>query len=288
VPPSPRAVDRFGPLAEGAAVIAAQLVSRAHAEHAPTWVDPELFVAHAVERAEPDNPGAVERLSSLHAADLYLALACAAGVPEAIARFDRDHLSRVGDFVARVDDAAPLVEELTQRLRTRLLVATEDGPARILTYSARSPLGGWLRVCAVREARELVGKQRRSSELPDLAADVDPELAWLKERYGPIVSEAFARALGTLTGDERTMLRLHYVDGASIGEVGTIFRVSRATAARALARASARVVDTVRQELEPWLGTHDGAMDSLLAFVRSRIELDLARHLGPPETQKKE
>lgn len=260
------------------AALDARLVT-ARATHPATWVDDDRFCAHALERAGGDEAVA-ERIEKLHAEDLYLAVACADGNAAAIASFEQEHMAHVADFVARIDSSIAFADEVRQRLRTRLLVRSEDGPPRILTYSGAGPIGGWLRVCAVREAREMAGRRGNERELDTAAGTVDPELAWLKAKYGDLVSVAFKKALDGLTADERTMLRMHYLDGLTLEQVASLFRVSRATGARALAKARSSIVDAVRRELKTAVGVETSSADSLLAFVRSRIEIDLAKHLG--------
>lgn len=246
-------------------------LAKAHAAHPVGWVQDAQFDREVAERGGGD----------LHFADLYLALACAAGVDEAIAKFEREHLSQVKHFVARIDASPAFADEVTQRLRLRLLVRTEEGPARIATYSAKGPIGGWLRVCAVREGRELAnsGKREDPDDGIDAAAEADPEVRWLKERYGNIVSIAFRDALAAIPEEDRVLLKMHYLDGATLEEVASILRVSRATAARSLAKTRTSLATAVRERLRQELGTDTQIADSLVAFVRSRIELDLAAYL---------
>ena len=77
--------------------------------------------------------------------------------------------------------------------------------------------------------------------------------------------------------DERAVLKLHYLDGLSIDEVGVAYRVSRATAARWLAKARARVVDETQRRLSEKLGRSAPNADSLLAMVQSELHLSLSR-----------
>lgn len=246
-------------------------LTAAYAVYPPGWVQDTQFIQEVAARGG----------EGLHYADLYLALACAAGVDEAIATFEREHLSQVKHFVARIDSSEAFADEVTQRLRLRLLVRNEDGPARIATYSARGPLGGWLRVCAVREGRELAGKKRKDEgeDALDAAAEADPEMKWLKERYGAVVSNAFKESLAAMPDEDRLLLKMHYLDGATLEEVASILRVSRATAARNLAKTRQILATAVRERLREQLGADTAIADSLVAFVRSRIELDLRSHL---------
>ncbi|MCW5808892.1 MAG: transcriptional regulator, partial [Deltaproteobacteria bacterium] len=191
-------------------------------------------------------------------------------------------LSRVREFSASVDSSPEFVAELTQRLRARILVP-DGGPARIATYSGRGSLGGWIRVAAVRLARDIVRgpEGRRAAELrEDLEpAVVDPELGYLKQAYGDAVSRAVQDALGGLDGEARALLKMHYVDGLTIDQVGVAFGKSRATSARMLAAARATLLRDIRERLVGTVGVRVEEADSLLAFVRSRLDLSLAAAL---------
>lgn len=253
---------------------ATHLIARAHAERPAAWVDAARFVAHARTVVESE-----EELSSVLAGDLYFALACADGVPDALAALEREHLARVREFAASVDSAPSFVQELTQQLRARILVATEGRPARIATYSGRGSLGAWIRVAAVRLARDLarVEHEHRTRTETVEAHAIDPELGYLKTAYGEAVSQAVQEALATLDDKPRTLLKMHYVDNLSIEQVGIAFGVSRATAARMLATARATLVEDIRERLAKAVGVKPEEADSLLAFVRSRLDLSLAR-----------
>jgi RNA polymerase sigma-70 factor (ECF subfamily) len=268
--------------AEVGAALRASL-HRAHAVHPSTWVSDEVYFDHVLRHATAAGGDLVQTIAALHAGDLYLALAGMAGVPEAIDVFETRHFANVGDFIARIDSSAAVADEVRQTLRHRLLVGDGDSPGRLAGYTGRGPIGGWLRVCAVREAQSFKRDAQRERPLPDddLSSDqVDPELAILKDRYGDTVSSAFKDAMAKLEPDHRTMLRMHYVDGLTIEQVGGVFRVSRATAARMLLKARDSLVENVRGHLHDKLGVTDGEAESILALVRSRIDLSLRRHLA--------
>jgi RNA polymerase sigma-70 factor, ECF subfamily len=260
-----------------------ELLARAHAERPGHWVDDAAFVAHARAVATSDtggadgNPGIDD---AIHAGDLYLAYACACGVPEALAALEREHLVRIREFAASVDASPGFVAELTQQLRTRVLVAEPGRPARIAGYSGRGSLGAWIRVAAVRLARDLARVERNAAERRDQVAEaIDPEIGYLKRTYGEAVSRAFAAALAALDGESRALLQMHYVDGLTIDQVGVAFGKSRATSARMLAGARMRVVAAIREQLVATMGVRDDEADSLLAFVRSRLDVSLASAL---------
>jgi RNA polymerase sigma-70 factor (ECF subfamily) len=252
----------------------AELLARAHAAWPASWLADAAFVAHARSFAAVD--------AELCASDLYLACACARGVPDALAALEREHLARIREFAASVDASPEFVNELTQQLRARILVADGDRPARIATYSGRGSLGGWIRVAAIRLARDLSRIERAAARpREDLAPHaIDPELAYLKTTYGEAVSRAIHDALAALDGEPRTLLKMHYVDGLSIDQVGVAFGKSRATGARMLASARMTLLAEIRARLVGTIGVRADEADSLLAFVRSRLDVSLARALG--------
>jgi len=252
------------------------LLARAHAAWPASWLPDADFVAHARSFGVPDDEA--------HAGDLYLALACARGVPDALAALEREHFTRIREFAASVDSSPEFVKELSQRLRARVLVADAGEPARILGYSGRGSLGGWVRVAAVRLARDIARSERAEEARRDAIEpqQVDPELGYLKRAYGNAVSGAVQAALEALAGEPRTLLKMHYVDGLSIEQVGQAFGKSRATSARMLAAARMALLRDIRERLTQVIGIRPDEADSLLAFVRSRLDVSIGHALRAP------
>jgi len=254
------------------------LLARAHAAWPASWLSDAAFLAHARSFGAPAG-----EMAELHAADLYLACACARGVPEAIAALEREHFTRIREFAASVDSSPEFVKELSQRLRERVLVGENDQPPRIAGYSGRGSLGGWVRVAAVRLARDIVRSERARDAREDNNAiapqELDPELGYLKRAYGNAVSRAVQDALEALDGEARTLLKMHYVDGLSIEQVGVAFGKSRATSARMLAAARMTLLADIRTRLTATVGVRPDEADSLLAFVRSRLDVSIGHAL---------
>lgn len=261
-----------------------EYLERAHAAFPHLTVDDAAFAAHV---ARHDAAASLD-----HAGDLLLAFACGAGDPRALAELDRLYLAPLagpGGALARLRDrVAP--EEVVQTLRARVLVRDGDAPPRILDYAGKGPLGGWLRVAAVRTALNLTRGHRADApadgdvdvEGAALATPLDPELEHLRERHAPAFRAAFEAALRGLPSEERTLLRLHTVDGLSIDEIGALYRVHRATAARRVQRARERVEAATRERLLAELRVTGTELDSLVAVLRSQLDVSIARLL---ETQ---
>jgi RNA polymerase sigma-70 factor, ECF subfamily len=258
-----------------------------YASAAAAWPGIELpretFVAFVQERCGDNGEP-----SSLEINDLYLACACLAGNAAAWRELDRLHLSRVPTFVARIDRSAAFGDEIRQRLSEKLL-HSEGGRPKLALYTGRGLLGGWLRVAAVREALNAKrgvdggdgGKSESVDDLVIAAKEADPEVQLLKRKYAREFADAFKHVLGTLEPDQRNVLRLHYLDGLSLEEVGKAYRVSRATAARWIADAKRTLVARVHEDLGERLGADSVGPQSLISLVRSQLHLSLRRHFDP-------
>jgi RNA polymerase sigma-70 factor (ECF subfamily) len=270
-------------------VALAAFVDAAARAHPELGIDRDALVARAGELvAEAEDP--LVALASLHAADLLLAFACARGDARALAIFEQQNLSQVPAFVAHLGFDATTLAELVQALRGRLLVGGPEGAAKIAGYTGRGPLGGWLRVSAIRLAltmrRERGAERRRDDAMIEPAAALDPELRLLKETYRREFKEAFDRAITSLESDERAVLRLHYVDGLGIDQIGVAFGVHRATAARWIAGGRERIAAATRRDLKERLKLSERDLESVLRLVESQMDVTLERALDGPSAGK--
>ncbi|MBF5043079.1 sigma-70 family RNA polymerase sigma factor [Aggregicoccus sp. 17bor-14] len=259
----------------------AQALSRACAAARAAWPglpEPEAeFGAHLARHAAG---GSAEALAALNVADLYLAWACARGAPAALAALERLLQRAVGHAVK--GGVAP-ADEVRQALLERLLMGSAERAApRILDYAGQAPLERWLRVAAVRTAlnlREARGSVARDagSDSAELAqrAGPDAELSFLKQHYAREFREAFDAALAALGVDERNVLRLHFLDGLSIDQLGRTYGVHRATAARWVVRGRKALLDETRARLQQRWRMSEPELDSVLRQVRSQLDVTL-------------
>jgi RNA polymerase sigma-70 factor (ECF subfamily) len=110
-------------------------------------------------------------------------------------------------------------------------------------------------------------------ELP--GDDEDPEIRYVRERYAGELRAAVRAAIAALPAEERTLLRLYFVEGLSIDEIGRIHRVHRATAARRIARLREGLLENVRRELSAKLHLSPSEFQSVVRAVGSRLEVSL-------------
>jgi RNA polymerase sigma-70 factor (ECF subfamily) len=222
-------------------------------------------------------------IDDLHTRDLYLAQACAAGDEQALAQFDRQLLGLVPQFLSR-HPARGRSDEVRQLLRERLLVSGDGAPPRIAGYSGRGALADWLRVAALRVASNLVRADRPTRELDDdiaAAALTDaPELRVLEARYQRAFRAAFRAAFAALSPVERTLLRLHFVDGITVRKLVPLVGGSPATAGRRLLAAQRRLGEAVLAELSASMATPVGELASIVRTLLSRLEVSLTALAG--------
>ncbi len=241
------------------------------------------FLAHLAERL-PQDVEATAALATVHASDLYLACACAAGDVQAVALFEDRFMASVARFLVGIDDRPVEVDEVKQMLRMRLLVAEPGQAPHIAEYAGRGPLGAWLRRAAVRLL--LARRRARSSEGPLVPEAVslpsavpDPELLYLKVRYGPDLDAAFREALGALSERERTLLQLYFVNGLTADTLAAMYRVAESTVRRWLAESRAHIVDETRRRLAIRLDISDADCQSLVAVLQSQLDLSVLKLL---------
>ena len=243
-------------------------------------LDDDKLRAHAAARQPVDEQ---------FGADLYLACACADGNERALAAFEARYLVDVPLFLAGVERAESVVEEVKQLVRERLFVAAPGERPKILDYAGRGPLKSWLRVVTLRVAanrRRVRDEQHRPlGDEADATATlpaVDPELAIIKTRYKGEFNGALREAFAELSSKERMLFRMHFVEGLNIDRIGVIYKVHRATVARWIAEARERLLARTMALLGERLALAPDDFASLLRVVRSSLHLSLHALLAEP------
>jgi RNA polymerase sigma-70 factor (ECF subfamily) len=238
----------------------------------------ERFAEHLSERVSAGTP-----LESLRTDDLYVACACLAGLPSALAELEATYLASVRQALARMQ-LGPLLDDAMQVLRERLLMSDGVRAPRLRDYAGRGALKGWLRVMAVRIVLDELGRKRPELLVDDPAKIGDEQLrAGLRPDLGPIADDqrqafklAFERAFITLSVRQQNLLRQQIVDGLTIDDLGALYHVHRATAARWLKEVRTTLVFRTREEMQA-TGLSHSACDQILERAESQLELSLSR-----------
>jgi RNA polymerase sigma-70 factor (ECF subfamily) len=254
-------------------------------EASSAWTDveipAEMFVAYVADRF-PDDGGAAE-LSKTHGTDLYLACACTMNDDKALRAFETHLFPGLDPALSQLERSGVMPEEVKQRLREKLFVAPADDLPKIAEFTGRGSLKGWLRVAAMRTALNMRRKGKREVVLHDEhlpAAVEDIELGHLKRTYSAEFKEAFAEALRDLSPRERSLLRMHTIDGLNIDQLGALHKVHRTTAARWLREARESLARSTKSILRKKLRIDPKELESIMRLIRSRIDLSVRRHLS--------
>jgi RNA polymerase sigma-70 factor (ECF subfamily) len=275
-PAQARHTERLAPYVESA-------WRRARQAHPTFSVSPEDFFLFVGERLRDTQPEI--ELDRRNVEDLYLACGCACGDAEALGVLERQTLPVVERGLASMKMAEDARREVVQALRERFLVAA-DGPPAIAGYDGRAPLAIWLRVCAGRMGLRQLERDRRVAELDDdrleeLAPGVPtPELMYLRRLYGERFQKAFREAVASLEPRERNLLRHSVIDELGIDQLAAIYHVHRATAARQLNQARAKLIEATREKMRSELRVTDAELESIMRAILTIADMTLRQILG--------
>jgi len=227
-----------------------------------------------------------------HAADMYLACACAHGIDSALASFERTFIGDMSRAVASVEPSRAFVQEILQATREKLLVCKVGDTSKIADYAGRASLRTWLSAIVIRTAishrRKKGERGHRSLGAQDDArlAAKGPEFEYLRGRYKTAFEDAVRDAIEKLPAKDRMLLRLNLVDGMSIDAIATAYNVGRSTAARWLAGARQALLKEARRGLRKGLHLTSTELDSLAGAMRSQLEVSVLELLAEPTAKQ--
>ncbi|AKU96219.1 putative DNA-binding regulatory protein [Labilithrix luteola] len=257
------------------------LLREARAAWSPVVVGDVEVLAHVAGYVRTDCP-LPQAIAELRFSDLYGACACARGDNTAIRLFEQRYFGELDalwpSFRERVSH-----EDARQMLRQKLFAKSEDGGPKILKFAGRGDVRGWVRVVAARMLSDVVEKVQRERPVDEaffdkLGAGVDIELDRFKAQYGAEFKEAFRLAVESLTPRERSVLRHAYVRDATVVEIGAVYGVHGATAARWVASARQRLVVALRKSLATRLHVTNAELESVLRLIESTVNVTLERY----------
>jgi RNA polymerase sigma-70 factor (ECF subfamily) len=262
-----------------------ELLERGRTSWPDIVVEDKAFFRYVSDRLpDGDSEGALE---SLHASDLYLACACAMSDARALAAFETHFLSAVPRFIGKIDNSDEFADEVKQHLRRKLFVgdASEHARPKILDYGGRGPLGGWLRVAAIRTARNALraatAKVGQHQEVgPQIRSrGPDPELGYFRRRYGKELRDAFASTLAGLRTKERNILHLYFLEEMSSIQIAHLYKVEGATIRLWIKKCRANILRETRRLLAERLKLDSAELDSVMGIVDSQLDVSISRLL---------
>lgn len=243
---------------------------------------PPEFLSFLAQKLPADDSGV--QLDPIQIEELYLVCGCLRGDGRALAAFEQAYLSQLDRALASMQLGERL-QDVKQRVRQLLLVARPGASPKLASYSGRGKLGAWLRVVAVREAIDLLDRERGEAGCsPESAAalpvaDDDPELGYMKRTYRAAFKEALEQALRSLPARAQNLLRQQIIDGLTVTELGALYQVHHATAARWLIDARNELAKRTRRELKTRLRLTTSECESILRLAASHLDVSISRLL---------
>lgn len=216
------------------------------------------------------------------AADVYLAAACEGNDSAALNYFEQFFIAAIPRYVARLSLTREQLQEVQQRVRVRLFTGAQ---ARIGTYAAKAPLDAWVRMVTIRVALDLLGVAGGPAAAP-AANDAAEEAATsaseieafvIRRQMGPRLQQALSDGLQGLASRERSLLRMHFVDGLNIDEIGRVYGVHRATVARWLLSVRTQLFGTLKVSLSLQRAPSSSEFRSLVRVLRDDLHISLDR-----------
>jgi RNA polymerase sigma-70 factor (ECF subfamily) len=246
----------------------------------------EVFLPYAAARVDAGDPaGSFEKL---RLTDLYVACACVQRDGRAVAALHARHFAEIEAAVARMRLPAAKIDDVKQIVSRTLFVGDASSPPHVVQYSGKGDLRGWLRVTAVRAALKVIRKEKREILVEDDAlfeaqaahvAAADPEMMYVKEVYRAAFKQAFQEALDSLTDREKILVRQHVVDELSIDQLGALYQVHRATAARWVQGARDTLLTRTRKRFMANVKISATECESIMRMVRSQLDVTIRRRL---------
>ena len=229
--------------------------------------------------------GSRDLASVVDGKELYLAAACARGNAAALRVFDELYAPSVKQALRRLELGPDDHADVMQLVRVRLMVGQDGRAPRIVEYAGTGRLGALVFVAATRIGLNLLRARQRIDD-SDLASldPADPDGLDLadklgKQAYRAELRTAFEAAVKQLERKERTLLRLSVIDGLSIDELGTMYRVHRATVARWIAAARENLTKLARDRFLALTGLSASDLASVGELVESQIHVSMERLL---------
>jgi RNA polymerase sigma-70 factor, ECF subfamily len=233
-------------------------------------------------------PAAAEKTNEfcggLHLEELALARACAAGNERAwqdfISRY-RQKLHRMALHITRdATHAAELADSLFGDLYG---VNARDGvrTSKLVSYTGRGSLEGWLRTVMAQEFINRYRKQKRTVSLEEQTeegaqfAAPDPEPAGTSDGR---LESATDEALAELSSEDRFTLAAYYLDGRTLAEIARMLGLHESSVSRRLDRLANGLRRRILASLRMQGMSHAQAAEALETDVRD-LRLNLRSRL---------
>ena len=222
--------------------------------------------------------------ANLRLEELALARACAAGHERAWQDFISRYRHKLHSMALHIARDSAHAAELADSLFADLYgVNARDGArnSKLVFYTGRGSLEGWLRTVMAQEFINRYRKQKRTVSLEEqteegvqfAAAEPDPVCT-----ADPRLATATDQALAELSAEDRFVLASYYLDGRTLAEIARALGLHESSISRRLDRVSDGLRKRILAGLRERGMSHAQATEALDTDVRD-IQLDLRGRL---------
>ncbi|MEP7213880.1 MAG: sigma-70 family RNA polymerase sigma factor [Acidobacteriota bacterium] len=240
-------------------------------------------------------------VAEIRADDLCLILACEKGDGKAwedlIANFDSTVKSAARKMSQNSDDADDLAGSIWAELFGLRHDANGKKKSKLVYYSGRGSLAGWLRAVVSQLAVDEYRKQSRfvqveeNREFENLAEESsnnssnnsvihhanNPEERLVDKQAADDVSLALKAAVETLDAEDRLILQLYYFDDLKLKDIAASFGYHEATASRKISRLHSEIRRSVERSLRHHHGWSDTEVKRYLSETAMKLGISIEK-----------
>jgi RNA polymerase sigma-70 factor, ECF subfamily len=232
--------------------------------------------------------GKADFCAGLRLEELALARACAAGNDRAWQDFISRYRHKLHSMAIHITRDAAHAAELADSLFADLYgVNARDGlrNSKLVFYTGRGSLEGWLRTVMAQEFINRYRKQKRTVSLEEQMEEgvqfvaVVPEPAPASDGASKWLAAATDEALAELSPEDRFTLATYYLDGRTLAEIARTLGLHESSVSRRLDRLAAALRKRILAGLRMRGMSHAQAAETMEADVRD-IQLNLRSRLA--------
>ncbi len=233
---------------------------------------------------QPSHEEAKEFCAGLRLEELTLARACAAGNERAWQDFLSRFRQKLHGMALHITRDAAHAAELADSLFADLYgVNARDGArnSKLVFYTGRGSLEGWLRTVM---AQEFINRYRKQKRMVSLEEQTEEGVQFAVSQSDPPctsdqrLESATDQALGELSAEDRFVLAAYYLDGRTLADIARALGLHESSISRRLDRISGGLRKRILVSLKDRGMSHAQAVEALETDVRD-LQVDLRARL---------
>jgi RNA polymerase sigma-70 factor, ECF subfamily len=215
-----------------------------------------------------------EFLGALRLEELALARACAAGNERAWEDFIQRYRQKLHAMAFHITREAVQAADLADSLFADLYGVSAHATARnskLLFYTGRGSLEGWLRTVM---AQEFINRYRRQKRTVSLEEQAEEGVQFVARVPEPVINEdprlaaVTDKALAELSSEDRFTLASYYLDGRTLADIARALGIHESSVSRRLDRLSIGLRKRILAGLRDLGMSHAQAVEALETDVR--------------------